>query len=599
MAGALHHRGPDATAYTEIRTARQTVWLAHNRLRITDLRPQADQLFQSPDARHSLVFNGAIYNYQELRTALANKYAFRTDTDTEVLLYWLMEHGEGGLAQLNGMFAFAWYDQREEKLRLCRDRFGMKPLYYAENAQYLIVSSEIRGIFASGLLPKVLNESQLAHCFCFKFARRPQTFFREVYELLPGKCYMATPAHPLTEGASFAVSDPATSDPVSLATIGDLLRNAVARQVNAQVPVGLMLSGGVDSTLLLAICREIGVRHLPVFTIAQPATDVSFGTRDYQFARRAAQQYEAEYHEVLITENILDEFDTFLQTVDQPIGDGAAWLSWLLAKAAQPYVKVVLSGAGADELFAGYHRHWAYYQYLRHYHSWMRVLPFLRTTAPLIPSGFDHPFRKQLRLLRKLSMQLHPSPEQTFTNFTAQAVAIQPDSVNRQAKLTSDPDPEFYLRKALHYDQENFLSADVLALTDRATMQAGIEARLPYLDNQLVSVANALPAAYLLQNGKKWLLKELLKGKGGGAYANRRKEGFGMPFGKWIKAEKADFLVNLLKNEDCIMYRVLSYEEVSRMLRMHISGKVDYSSELWTAALLAAWIEKEFGVHYH
>jgi asparagine synthase (glutamine-hydrolysing) len=596
MAGSLHYRGPNALHTEEIRTKAHTVFMAQNRLRITDVRPTADQLFRSPCGRYTLAYNGEIYNYHELRDSLKERYIFRTNSDTEVLLYLLLEEGEKCLPRLNGMFAFIWYDKQEEKTLLCRDRFGMKPLYYARNASYLIVSSEIKGILASGLIKKKLNISQIPHYLQYKFAQRPATFFQNIYEIMPGSYYTFLPDGSIAETGSAVLKQAFVSANNNIVQqVEDVLIQAVKRHMPAEVPAGLFLSGGVDSTLLLALAKEAGILHLPVFSVANPAEDKSFGTSDYHFARLAARQYGAEYHELTIGSHILEGFNAFIASVDQPVGDGAAWLTYLLSQEARNQVKVILSGAGADELFAGYNRHWAYYQYLRHYNKLIKVLPALKKTALAMPAGRRFPFRKHLRLVQKMFLQANASPIQTFINFTSHLHFSSDISGNDSSDISIDEAAiDSYLQQALQYDQQHYLSADVLTITDRMTMQHSLEARLPYLDAELVKIIDGLPALSLLSKGKKWILKDILSRRGGETYVKRAKEGFGMPFGRWLRTEKGKPFIQLLTNQDNELYHTLPFGQVEQLLKAHLSGKMDYSSELWTTVVLAAWIQKEF-----
>jgi asparagine synthase (glutamine-hydrolysing) len=593
MQQALRYRGPNAGNQLTIKTHHQWVHIAQNRLRITDIQSEADQLFRSADGRYTLAYNGEIYNYREIRKRLEAKYNFRTQSDTEVLLYLLMEQGMAGLKEVNGMFAFAFYDSQEENLYLCRDRFGMKPLFYAENEKYLIVSSEIKGILASSLIEKELNSGQIPYYLRFKFAKRPQTFFQNIYEIEPGFVYTYAAGKTLQKNTQLPAFQANIPEKISITHLEQTLASAVQRHLPMEVPAGLFLSGGVDSTLLLALIQDSGIRNLPVFSIANSTDDASFGTQDYLYARKAAKQYGAQYHEIEITPDILTHFYEFVERIDQPIGDGAAWLTWLLSQQARKYVKVVLSGAGADELFAGYNRHQAYFQYLKNYPWLQYLLPVLKKSAFLLPASSSLPLRKQVRLLHKLLSQMDVSRRQTFVNFTAHLTFKE---IERELDPQEEAqDIEHYLKKALQYDRAHFLSADVLAITDRMTMQASLEARLPYLDAQLAALMEAVPVSVLFQKGKKWMLKDILSRRGGKAYVERSKEGFGMPFGRWLKSQKGKLLVELLQNREAILYHHTSYEEINRLLHSHLSGKSDYSSELWTIVLLIAWLEKEFG----
>jgi asparagine synthase (glutamine-hydrolysing) len=609
MVAAASHRGPDAQGCHIVHSPRQVLSLGHNRLKITDPRDAANQPMNTPDGRYWLLFNGAIYNFRSLRRRLRHAYAFQTDSDTEVLLYWLVENGREGLNALDGMYALAFYDCHTESLLLARDPWGMKPLFYAENDQYLVVSSEIRGVLASGLVPKEPELAQVAHYLRFKFTQRPGTFYRGICELEPGMTYVSSPGKKLSVAGMRPGGEPAEAFTVPtgkdvLPRLTQALTETVVRHLQADVPAGLLLSGGVDSTLLLALAREAGVTDLPVFTVAYGGEDEAHATRDHHFARQAARQYGAAYHEVPVGRRLLESFWEWLPTLDQPVGDGAAWLTWLLAQEAKKHVKVVLSGAGADELFGGYHRHWAFYQYLKRY-DWLQfAAPLLGPVAAALPN------HGAWRRWHKLGTQLRARPGETFVNFTAhlpgtllrEEVALAGRNRFPQAGAWVGPTGggksdfiEENLQHALRYDQRHYLPGDVLAVTDRMTMQHGLEARLPYLGGPVAGLAQSLPATFRLGAGRKWLLREVLRQQGGAPYGQRRKEGFGMPFGHWLRTPAGKPLVELLRNQESAIFDVLLYKQVNQMLRGHLSGKREYSSELWTLLVLAGWLEQEFG----
>ncbi len=599
-----HHRGPDSAGHMVIRTGQRIIHFGHNRLKITDLRDSANQPMTSPDGRYTLVYNGAIYNYQKLEQELRSKYLFHTGSDTELVLYWLMEHGVSGLSALNGMFALTFYDRQTDQLLLARDRWGIKPLFYFENEKYLIVSSEIKSLLASGLMERRPAWEQIPHYLQFKYPFRPGTFYKDIFEVMPGRVMKSIPGPFLWEESQLIKShtdEPGDSKlPVesTLKYLKDALTTTVVRHLQADVAAGLFLSGGIDSTLLLALAREVGVRQLPAFTITYTPEDEPYTTQDSFYARRAAGQFGADLHEVKIDRSLLENFWDWLPTLDQPIGDGAAWLTYLLSKDAKREVSVILSGAGADELFGGYNRHWAYYQYLKHYHWLRKVVPFSHRLAGRLPE-----VNAEGRLLNKLAAQLHPSPAQTYLNFTTQRFdqftfppgfhGEQPDQLNNFHSSGQAAFREKNLVMALRHDQQHYLPADILAITDRMTMQHGIEARLPYLDATVSAFAQSLPATFRLRHGRKWMLKSILSQLGGKTFVNRRKEGFGMPLGHWLRMDAGKPLLGLLQNQKSEIYHVLLYKDVQLMLTAHLSGKYDYTAELWTLLVLAGWLKQE------
>jgi|GEM_PF-290796 len=612
MLAATHHRGPDARQWKVIRSARQTIWMASNRLKISDLRDVANQPMCSEDNRHILVFNGAIYNHNHVRKQELPETNFKTTSDTETLLHLLIKKHTAAPALLNGMFTLGFYDQHTERFLLARDRWGMKPLYWFENSAFVIVSSEIKGILASGLVAKEPNLTQIPHYLLFNFARRPDTFYQNIFELEPGSICSFLPGQSLqevmrltipdrqvnrfSETAGFALQRNIISSDKLITELDNALQQT-ARYWQADVPAGLLLSGGVDSTLLLACAHQAGIQSLPVFTIAYSVADKAYATQDHLYARRAAHQYKADLHEVPVDSNLLEQFPEWITTLDQPVADGAAWLTFLLAQEARKHVRVLISGAGADELFAGYNRHWAYYQYLKLY-------PFIRHYLPLSARKLPDFFAQSHygRLWQKALQQLHPLPAQTFIRFTAGTTAFSGiDKIDWESGFIKDLKTrptdfvENYLAAALRFEQTHYLIGDVLSITDRMTMQHGIEARLPYLDDTLVAVAQSVLATTLLRCGRKWLLKRILSQRQGKAYTSRHKEGFGMPFGHWLRTTSvAKHITAPVKNRNSLAYSIIDYSFANNLLQSHQLGKASYPAELWSLALLTAWLEKEF-----
>ncbi|MDJ1470575.1 asparagine synthase (glutamine-hydrolyzing) [Xanthocytophaga flava] len=600
MLSATYYRGPDAQVWTQIISSRQTVWMANNRLKISDLRDIANQPMSTADGQFTLVFNGAIYNHVPLRQTKLSDTEFATLSDTETLLQLLVRYGHSIFSELNGMFAVALYDKFTETLIIARDRWGIKPLYWFENDAFLIISSEIKGILATGLVPKNPNLNQIQHYLSFKFPCRPQTFYKNIFEVEPGRICQTSYSSELHTISHLSIPQRSTSKILhkeeARNNIAQALEETIYQYSTADVPAGLFLSGGVDSTLLLASLYAKGIKNFPVFTIGYTDSDKPYATQDQYFAQQAARQYKADMHEVVVDSQLLDQFSEWVRTIDQPVADGAAWLTYLLSQEACKYVKIILSGAGADELFAGYNRHWAYYQYLR-------TPSFIRKGIPLLNHIPHHKFSKTHygRLWEKALQQLHPSPEQTYIRFTSGATSFSwhkelSSRIQEELFTTTSQQQslENSLATALHFDQSHYLISDVLTITDRMTMQHGIEARVPYLDNTVVEQAQNISATDLLKYGKKWLLKDILSRKQGTAYNKRRKEGFGMPLGHWLRKPVSDNIFRSLQNSDSLIYEIVDYAWVQQLKKNHITGSADYTSELWGLSLLATWLELNF-----
>ena len=605
MSEATRHRGPDHQAWLTMEQEEYQLFIGNNRLRILDLSEQGHQPMQCGEegrkgTRFTLSYNGELYNHYELKNELLQKgYSFRSTSDTEVLLYSLAEWGEAALPKLQGMFALAFYDKEKEQLLLARDPQGMKPLYYFSNDHYLIISSEIKGILASRLVAKELNTAQLHHYLQFRYAQKPQTFYQNIYELLPGhllelKIGQATHEIKMEPISSGTVEGEEWNALSMLGTVEEKLTDALFTHLQADRTTGMFLSGGIDSTLMLALLRNNGSYHLPdCFTIVNSEKEAFWGTQDYLWASKAAKKYDARHFPLEVDATILHSFDSFIAEQDQPIGDSAAWLTSVLSKeATKNNVHVILSGAGADELFGGYNRHIAFYSYLQHYQKLRPLLPLLKPIGNALPAGRINHLRKPLRLWKKILKEMNVSPSETFLNFLS--FHFLPDPLFQELEQEPGGFEEGWMMAALRHDRTNYLVSDILALNDKASMQHGLEMRMPYLSHGVSGFAHKLPAALLMKNGPKWILTEILRKNGGEDFVKRKKEGFGLPFGLWTKEGKTTFLWEWLQDKENPLLQVLDKKLIEQLLHQHKSGKEDFSQELFSLAVLGNWLAKEF-----
>ncbi|SFC20441.1 asparagine synthase (glutamine-hydrolysing) [Flexibacter flexilis DSM 6793] len=593
MNRANAHRGPDATTDTHEAWPHAQLFFGHNRLKIIDLSEAASQPMRSVCGRYVLIYNGEIYNHLALRQRLhLFKIQWRGHSDTETLLQLLIAFGADILPSLNGMFAFVFVDLHAQKILCARDTFGQKPLFWAQTPQALIVSSTLQGVLASGAVKSEPNISQIPHYLRYKFAQTPATFYQNIEELLIGNyllfqnktlkinSFMPEKPQPLPQLQSYEI----------IARTQRLLADSLQRHLLADVPVGLMLSGGTDSTLLLALLAEMDYKNFPVYGVvpANPATN--FGTDDYVFAPRAAVQFGAEWNPITLGAECLDSLDEVVESMGQPIADGAAISTYFLAKAVKP-LKVLLSGAGADEIFGGYNRHQAYYQYLKY----LKNFPwdFIKKINKPLPEGYEHPLRKKFRLINRFVEQTHQNPLYTFRNFTALS-AFDASFFKIQSSETQLPDDtnfstDNYLAFGLAYDQTHYLPADILAMTDQTAMRHSVEIRAPYLDAELVRYVQHIPAEKLFVGGGKWILKELLKERKGMAYAQRAKEGFGLPVGQWLREPEHKHLIDNILDKKNSLYEILVYEKVKALVEAHLTHKADYTQELVALLMLFRW----------
>ena len=585
----LQHRGPDSISWKKMAIGDQKAFVGNTRLKIIDPEEHANQPMVSSDGNYLLSFNGEIYNYHDLKNQLISQgVSFCSQSDSEVLFHWLINYGKAGIKALQGMFAFIFIDKKKGQTLLARDRHGMKPLYFADVDPIFIASSEIKAIFATNLIRKELNELQIFHYLQFRYAKAPETFFKDVFALKPG--HVLTIKDGKISEDCFTkknfVETPETEEAISL-KIESLLTDSLMSHLHADVPVGLLLSGGVDSTLLLALAHKNGKQHLPTFSIYTGSKEKSFGTQDRVFAKKAAVLYSADHHEFHIDQGILSHLEEHMGHMDQPIGDSASLLTDFISREAGKSIKVALTGAGADELMAGYNRHEAFYQYLNRIHFFSRNRNLLKGLSSFLPTGFDHPWRKNFRLIKRFMKNLDGDAQQVYLNF------LSFDTFKSAEKLYETTSNGLF-QWALDHDRENYLVSDILMLSDQMSMKNSLEFRMPYLDADFTNFIYQLPSTLLIKKGKKWFLKSILQKYRGKAFVDRPKEGFGLPTGKWLHEGHFRPFLKVLNDPESVLFRYIEQTRVQQLISQHLRKKEDYSLEIWSIVILAHWLQRHF-----
>jgi asparagine synthase (glutamine-hydrolysing) len=516
LVSSSRHRGPDQEAIYSPWTG---LWIGVNRLKILHPGTDADQPYWSDDGKSLLIFNGEIYNFQELRGLLSKLgIEFVTRSDTEVLLHYLRIFGAKGLEKLNGMFALIYVDLINKSVLVSRDRNGEKPLYYAQSPDNLVISSEIRGI--ASLQNHIPDWEQVEHYFYFRSPSPGKTFHRGISEWKAGR-YSTIFRHDTFRWDTLPMPKVEKEAP-SQQLFTSLLEKAILNQFHADVPIGVLLSGGADSSLLYTLWYKKTGTPLPAFTI-QVAKKYRSKYADGDHAVRFAQQIPTHHHLIDIDQKIfLENWDEYVQSVDLPIGDSAGFLTWMIGKKAKSQVKVLISGAGADELWGGYQRHHAFSRYWDHHAFWSNWAPFFKQ----FPLGNQR---------KKFMSGIRPAPNHTFLNFSA----LQ----NPPSELIGDYERIFNstlpaYKRMLDFDRQYYLVQDVLKVHDNALMAHGIEGRAPYLDLWMLKLWQQVDDPALLL-GKPWI-KNLLRENDLGWIADRRKFGFGLPIQEWL-AEHGEF----------------------------------------------------------
>lgn len=566
LVAGTRHRGPDQDA---VYSPWAGLWIGVNRLQILHPGPDADQPFWSPDGKSLLIFNGEIYNFKELRSLLSKMgIDFITQSDTEVLLHYIRVFGAKGLEKLNGMFALIYVDLISKSVLVARDSNGEKPLYYAQSPDSLIISSELRGIAA--LQSHSPDWEQVEHYFYFRAPAPGKTFHRGISAWKPGR-YSTILRHDTFRWDTLPLPK-AREEAPSQQLFGKLLESAVLNQFHADVPAGVLLSGGADSSLLYALWYQKTGTPLPSYTI-QVERKYRAKYSDGNHAIRFAQQIPSKQQLIEIDQRVfLANWEEYLQSVDLPIGDSAGFLTWMIGKAAKSDVKVLISGAGADELWGGYQRHVAFARYWEQKAFWSQWAGFFEK----FPLG---------RAWKKFMSGIRPEPNHTFLNFSA--LQNPPEELIGDYERIFHPKlPEY--KRMLDFDRQVYLVQDVLKVHDNSLMAHGIEGRAPYLDLEMLRLWQQVDDPAMLL-GKPWI-KNLLRENDLSWVADRRKFGFGLPLREWL-SENGEFsrrVFDTLQAYDSNHGDHFS-APVRQLLKNPESGVKTHFLALYNLFLLADW----------
>ncbi|MBT0812435.1 asparagine synthase (glutamine-hydrolyzing) [Litoribacter ruber] len=521
MMEATQHRGPDHSDWVGVDIH---LFVAGNRLKILDLGDLANQPIITSDGNGILVWNGALYNYQDLRNELLDHgVSFSTQSDSEVLIQWLKLFGAEGALKLEGMFSFVFVDKSKKSILVARDVTGKKPLYYFHKQNQWAFSSETVGIMASELINAQLDTEQLLPYFYSRHPFPENSLYKDVKQLRPGKLLELNFEGEIVSDISLEQGLVQTEKLPNLEEFENLLLDAVLKHFHAEVPVGVILSGGADSSLLLKTWhRETGTPLHTYTAVFEKKYQNLYP--DAQFAREVATAMHCGHHEVLITQqSLLDNWPAYIASLDQPIGDSAGFLTWMIGKEAQNQVKVLISGAGADELFSGYNRHKAFRKYIKQpgfYHNL---------------ASFVNKLGLGSRYMKKFAASIDSDPMATYMNFSS-LQNIPPEHQNQFRKYYPNDYKEPY-KNALEWDRGYYLVNDILKVHDNATMAHGIEGRAPYLDKGILNLSRSLSGELHLGLEPKLWIKQLLIKYGLQRVAGRKKHGFGLPLKEWLSEE--------------------------------------------------------------
>ncbi len=563
MKEKLQKRGPDSDGtYLNAPIA-----LGHQRLAIIDLSDKAAQPMIDEQSGVSLVFNGTIYNYPDLRTELQDLgHTFKSTGDTEVILRAYIEWGESCVARLQGMFAFAIWDNKKQSLLMARDRSGIKPLYFSQTPERLLFASNTQAlIHADDKIDTSIDSAALHHLFTLHaVVPAPRTVIKGIRKVKPAHYLLIDAKGQVTEKRYWSLSakrpDKAMTEQDWIRAVHDELRRAVEKRVKiADVPVGVLLSGGIDSSLLVGLLAEAGQKGLKTFSVGFEDAPEEKGN-EFEYSDAVAKKFDTEHHQLMVPNNqVLPRLPEAFQNMAEPMFGQDAVAFYLLSEVVSKEVKVVQSGQGADEVFGGY------FWYPRMHHS---ITPGIKRFSD---EYFD---RDHEEYLETVNSRFHT------------------DDVTSQLMqdLLDEFEADEYLDRVLAADVTTLIVDDPVKRVDNMTMAWGLEARVPFLDTQLVELAASMPPEMKLPNGGKHVLKELSRGFLPDSVVNRSKAYFPMPALKYVRGEFLQFMKEILLSDSARQRGLYNPAYVEKLLK----NPEDYltrlqGSKLWHLAALELW----------
>mgnify|MGYP001557962891 CR=1 FL=1 len=600
MGGALHHRGPDASGIW--RSPDGSAGLAHTRLAVIDLSSLGAQPMRSHDGRFAVTFNGEIYNFSALKKELAS-YPFTTHSDTEVILAAYQKWGDSAFARMRGMFALALYDTQKSELLLVRDRLGKKPLYWSSSRDTVVFGSELKALLAHPATPRTLDRRSLAHYLAREYVPTPRTIYEGVHKLLPGhilRCkdgmtHSAPFWNPVTEAI-------AIDEKNAVARLDSLLQHVTEERMVSDAPLGVFLSGGIDSSTIAYYAAHASKKKLKTFSIG--FSEKSFD--ESSMARLVAAHLGTEHHErILRAEDALALVQDIPDVFDEPVADASVLPTLLLSRFTREHVTVALGGDGADELLLGYPTFQAE-QYAGLYArvpEALRVLlkkgiGILPSSARYMSTDFkvrkftddfaDDPIVRHLQWLGSFK-------EDEMRTLFLPTVVQDAGGINEEliAEWRQECPRLEGLNALSHFYMRTYLMDQVLVKVDRASMRYGLEVRAPFLAHDVVEFLLSLPPDMKYGNGRgKYLLRTLMRGRLPDGIIDRPKQGFAAPVAEWLRGPLKELMTDLLSPARLKRQNIFNADEVERLVREHVSSSRDHRKKLWTLLVFELWNEK-------
>ena len=603
MCDALKHRGPDDCGVF----ADDGIAMGIRRLSVIDVE-NGHQPISTDDGRFTIVFNGEIYNYRELRTCLeASGHRFRTDSDTECLLHAFAAFGPDCLSRLNGMFAVAIWDNRTRQLFLARDRVGIKPLYLYDDGRSVWFASEIKALLAATAVPRDFDHEAFAYYLRYGYVAAPATLFRRIRKL-PAAHYMTFRRDAAVTRQYWDLSYRPDAPPTEqlIDKVYSLLQQSVRRELVSDVPLGAFLSGGLDSSSIVQLMSEAIDRPVNTYSIGFAGADGFYN--ELPDAAQIAARFRTAHHEIVIQPDVAELMPRLARHLDQPLADSSFLVTYVLSRAARESVTVALSGVGGDEVFGGYRRYLG--TRLSEYYAMVPGSAQRAVTwaATQLPVDRNSTWRNVARLGRAFLTAGHLAPFDQYDQFVRvvsearlQALLCHPaapesDALAERRALFAAPEDADPVAGMLHLDFKTSLPESLLALTDSMSMAASLEARVPLLDHELVELLASVPASRKVKGlrlrdvQRRSMLPYLPR-----SVFTKRKWGFGCPTGRWFRDELRELLRDTLAPDRLRRVGLLNADTVQEIIREHESYREDNSDILLSLLTFELWREEAMG----
>jgi len=601
MVRTLHHRGPDEEGSVTL----HGVGLGMRRLAIVDLSG-GQQPFTNETGAIQLVANGEIYNFLELRDELAALgHTFRSRSDIEVLVHAYEEWGTAFLPKLRGMFALALWDGRTRTLLAARDRAGEKPLYWTQTSRGLMLASEVKALLVRPEVSRELDLEALDQFLTYEYVVAPRTILKGVQKL-PAAHYLIyregqVSVHRYWDAA--AVRTRTWTDDEAAEALTAALRKAVVSQMMADVPLGAFLSGGIDSSSIVALMSEASMQPVNSFSIG-------FAEGSYNelpFAREVAAKFGTNHRERIVAPDIAALFERLVVHLDEPFADVSLFPTFLVSELAREHVTVALSGDGGDELFGGYDAYHAQALANRYAAVGRTMMPALAAVAAALPptekkKGLVNKFKRFVQGASQAPedlghyrwmVYLSPSAKRRLYGRGLQDALVTSDVYRPVREALGRFDGGDLLGRQLYADLSVYLADDILVKVDRMAMATSLETRAPFLDADVMELAFSMPGDLKIRRGeRKWILKRAMQGLLPEGIAGRRKEGFSIPMKNWLRAELKPLMLDLLAPDRLRRRGLFNVEEIGRLVDAHIAGRENHAHTLFPLMVFERWAEE-------